>query len=132
MGNQAAIKTHGGKRPGAGRKAGSASKRTEAMNAAIVARIEQKDGKLDPVEAIMEMTEWAVAQWRALGNVITEDGAPDPETALARAELGKLAVDWASKAAPYIRPRLNAVEAKINVNMTIVERIERGRQRIAA
>lgn len=135
MDNQTQFKKsngRGGKRPGAGRKPGAKSKRTELMERAIEARIEQRDGKIDPVEAMMEIVEWGVAQWRAMGEVVTEEGKPDPAYIAARAEIADIIVDWAAKAAPYIRPRLNAVEARVNVNVTIYERIERGRARIAA
>lgn len=134
MSNQSQIKQskgRGGKRAGAGRKPGAKSKRTELMERAIEARIEQRDGKCDPVEAMMEIAEWARDEWKRLGNVISQTGEPDNETIKLRLQCAMAAVDWMSKAAPYIRPRLNAVEAKINVNVTIFERIERSRQRLA-
>lgn len=117
----------GGARAGAGRKPGSKSRttptkeRVTAVNDAIVARVSGE--KLDPVEAIMETVEWAVRQWRACAD------ACDSETAALWAERVS---EWGGKAAPYIRPRLAAVEARVNVNVTIFERIERGRQRLVA
>ena len=126
MGNQAQTKKpsgHGGYRPGSGRKPGAKSKRTEVMEQAIVARIEGVGGKLDPVEAMMDIAEWAYGRWQQARN--TED--------MERAALlGEQAVEWFAKAAPYIRPRLNAVEASVNVNVSIFDRIERGRQRLLA
>lgn len=132
------IKTdgRGGSRRGAGRKPGSKSRATatkariNAVNDAIVARI--GGTKLDPVEALMEMAEEAIKDWRALANIVTETGAPDPEAVKARLQAGVIAADWLAKAAPYIRPRLAAVEAKVNVNVTIYERIERANQRLVA
>ena len=129
----------GGARPGAGRKKGAkdsiardvAKERAVAVHQAVLARMEQRDGKVDPVEAIMEMAEWAKDEWARLGNTISETGEPDPETIKLRLQCGVIAVDWLTKAAPYIRPRLSSVEAKVNVNVTIFERIERGRQRLA-
>lgn len=129
----------GGKREGAGRKRSSKDRiardvtkqRAAAVQEAVVARLEQRDGKADPVEVIMEIAQWAREEWARLGNVISETGQPDQETMKLRLQCGALAVDWASKAAPYIRPRLNAVEAKVNVNVTIYERIERSRRRVA-
>lgn len=129
----------GGKREGAGRKRSSKDRiardvtkqRAAAVQEAVVARLEQRDGKADPVEAIMEIAEWAKDEWARLGNVISQTGEPDPETVKLRLQCGVLAVDWLSKAAPYIRPRLNAVEAKVNVNITVYERIERSRRRVA-
>lgn len=130
----------GGARPGAGRKKGAkdaikrdvTKERAVAVHQAVLARIEQQDGKADPVEAIMEIAEWAKAEWARLGKTISETGEVDPETVKLRLQCGVLAVDWLSKAAPYIRPRLSAVEAKVNVNISIFERIERGRQRVIA
>lgn len=107
----------GGKRPGAGRPKGAITRRNEAMNIAIAKRIEG-DG-LDPVEAIMEIAEWALQRWR--------EARDSGDAAL----LAEQAVDWLARAAPYIRPRLQAVEAKVNVNLSIFDRIERGRQRLA-
>lgn len=92
------------------------------MNAAIVARIEGSDGKLDPVEAMMDIAEWAVRQWRA---------ASQSGEAASALHFGEQAMDWLAKAAPYIRPRLSAVEAKVNVSISVYERIERGRQRLS-
>lgn len=130
------IKTdaRGGKREGAGRKPGSKSRATatkariNAVNNAIVSRVSGE--KLDPVEALMEMAEAALKDWRALGDVVAQSGAPDPEIVKARLQCGMIAADWFAKAAPYIRPRLAAVEAKVNVNVTIFERIERSRARV--
>lgn len=130
----------GGARPGAGRKKGAKDtikrdvhkERAVAVHQAILARIEERDGKADPVEAIMEMAEWAKSEWARLGKTIDETGQPDPETVKLRLQCGVIAVDWLSRAAPYIRPRLSAVEAKVNVNVTIFERIERSRQRAIA
>lgn len=102
------------------------------MERAIEARIEQRDGKCDPVEAIMEIAEWARDEWKRLGNVVSESGAPDPETIRVRLQVAMAAVDWMSKAAPYIRPRLNAVEARVNVNVTVIERIQRAERRLVA
>lgn len=130
----------GGKREGAGRKPASRDRiardvtkeRAAAVQQAVIARLEQKDGKADPVEAIMEIAEWAKDEWARLGRVISESGEPDQETIKLRLQCGVLAVDWLAKAAPYIRPRLNAVEANVNVNITVYERIERANQRLIA
>lgn len=116
----------GGKRPGAGRKPGSKPRTTStkvrknALNDAIVARVVGE--KLDPVEAIMETVEWAVRQWRASVEANNVDQAK---------EWAALVSEWGKQAAPYIRPRLAAVEARVNVNVTIFERIERANQRLA-
>lgn len=117
----------GGKRPNAGRKPGSKSRttptkaRVQAVNDVIVARVAGE--KLDPVEAIMETVEWAVTHWRAAAETSQHDNAK---------EWAALVAEWGGKAAPYIRPRLAAVEARIKVNVTIYERIERANQRLIA
>ncbi len=120
----------GGARPGAGRKPGAKDKiakvgaktRAVAVHEAVLARIEPNSPKLDPVEAIMETVEWAADRFRA--SVLIEDWKGAQEWA-------ECLTEWGAKAAPYIRPRLSAVEAKINVNVTIYERIERANQRLA-
>jgi len=76
----------------------------------------------DPVEAIQEITRWAQENWRKA----RENG----EEALALTWADRV-TEWGKQAAPYIRPRLNAVEARVNVNVTIYERIERSRRRVA-
>lgn len=121
----------GGARPGAGRKKGAkdaikrdvTKERAAAVHQAVLARVEQSDGKMDPVEAIMETVEWAVSQWRTKVQANEYDAAR---------EWAALISEWGGKAAPYIRPRLAAVEARINVNVTIYERIERANQRLIA
>lgn len=87
----------------------------------IVARVAGE--KLDPVEAIMETVEWATKQFRACLAVEDWSGAE---------EWAEHISEWGAKAAPYIRPRLAAVEARVNVNVTIYERIERANQRLIA
>lgn len=117
----------GGKRSGAGRKPGARSRiakskeRAQALGDVIVARVVGE--KLDPVEAIMETVEWAIKYWRA--NVEAEQYEKAKEWAI-------LVNDWGKNAAPYIRPRLNAIEAKVSVNVTVYERIERANQRYIA
>lgn len=121
----------GGSRPGAGRPKNAPSKRDVVHRQVVGAVIERGGSTVDPVDAMQEVADWALAQWRALGALIGPDGRPDPEAAALRSEWGQLVVEWQSKAAPYIRPRLAAVEARVNVNITIYERIERSRSRLA-
>lgn len=120
-----------GSKPGerrGGRKKGTPNKRTAQETQAIQAYIETqvieaKRVDFDPVEAIQEVTRWAHKQW--LDAVLAEKA----EDAVLWADRVN---EWGGKAAPYIRPRLSAVEAKVNVNISIYERIERGRQRLIA
>lgn len=120
----------GGRREGAGRKAkardriarDAAKERAVAVHQAVLARVTPTGEKVDPVEAIMETAEWALMQWREFVNQSRFDDA---------IKAGAVAVDWCAKAAPYIRPRLAAIEAHINVNVSIFERIERARGRLA-
>lgn len=120
----------GGARKGAGRKPGTkeriakagAKERAVAVHQAVLARIEPESAKLDPVEAIMETVEWAIERFRACALIEDWKGAQ---------EWAECMNDWSAKAAPYIRPRLAAVEAKVNVNITVYERIERANQRLA-
>ena len=129
-----------GSKPGerrGGRAKGTPNKRTAEQRQEIQAYIAQQvtetpvRASSDPVEAILELTEWAMNEFRAAISR-DEEGNVIPELAQLKAKLGLVAADWASKAAPYIRPRLNAVEARVNVNVTIFERIERANQRLAA
>jgi len=105
----------GGPRKGAGRPKGAPCKRDVVLQTAANAVIERCGETLDPVEAMREVADWAVRMWR------------EHRTA----EWAELAVEWQGKVAPYIRPRLAAIEANINVNVSIFERIERARGRIA-
>lgn len=129
-----------GSKPGerrGGRKKGTPNRRTAEQRQAVAEYIEHhveaRDAKLvDPVDALCELTQWAMAEFRALSQVLDEEGRAIPELLVAKAKLGMVAADWAAKAAPYIRPRLNAVEANVNVNVSVFDRIARGRQRLLA
>lgn len=68
---------------------------------------------------MLEVTRWAYRQWR--------EAVDDAQ----RIEWGALMMDWGNKVTPYYRPRLASVEAKVNVNISVFERIERGRQRLS-
>ena len=129
-----------GSKPGerrGGRKKGTPNQRTAEQRQAVTAYIEQHveerdvDLLVDPIDALCELTHWAMQEFRACSKAIDSEGNPIPELIALKAKLGLAAADWAAKAAPYLRPRLNAVEARVNVNVTIYERIERSRQRLA-
>lgn len=85
--------------------------------------IEAKRVDYDPVEAIQRVARWAEDKW------LQAVAASQVDDAILWAERVN---EWGKQAAPYIRPRLSAVEARVNVNITIFERIERGRQRALA
>ena len=91
----------GGKREGAGRKVGARGRRTKE----IIAKAEELG--CDPVEALLELTAWAMKQWR------------DNADVLIRIQCGEAAADWAAKAAPYVRPKLAQVEVNADVNNVI-------------
>ena len=91
----------GGKREGSGRKPGSVSKRTKE----VMAKAEELG--CDPVEALLELTAWAMKQWR------------DTDSEANRIPFGEAAADWASKAAPYVRPKLSQVEVNADLNSTV-------------
>lgn len=105
----------GGPRKGAGRPKGAPSKRDLVLQTAAQAVIERCGDTLDPVDAMREVADWAVRMWREQQSM----------------EWAELAVEWQSKIAPYVRPRLAAIEANLNVNISIFERIDRGRERLA-
>lgn len=120
-----------GSKPGerrGGRKKGTPNKRStekaQELQTYIAAQVlEAKRTDYDPVEAIQEITRWAQEQWRSA--IVSQNMVE----AIAWADRVN---EWGKQAAPYIRPRLSAVEAKVNVNVTIYERIERANARLIA
>lgn len=96
---------HGGKRPGAGRKPGSATKKTreraDQLTESLVAT-----AKLLPLDMMVEAAQhlWSEA--------VGPDGkVRDRKLLVAAATLAK-------DAAPYIHPRLTSVEAKLTHDFT--------------
>lgn len=97
------MKQHGGKRPGAGRKTGSATAKTRE----VANRIAESGDT--PLEALAELRRWAMKQFRdALKG-------KNFETAAKAAEV---AADWAAKEAPYVHPKLSSIEANVNATFS--------------
>jgi hypothetical protein len=55
-----------------------------------------KELGVDPVDAMLELTAWAYKEWQE-----TKDS-----------DMAKRVLDYASQAAPYVRPKLSSIEAK--------------------
>lgn len=70
------------------------------LQTAAQAVIERCGEALDPVMAMQEVADWAVRRWR--------ESAAEADVKLQMA-WAELAVEWQSKVAPYVRPRLTAV-----------------------
>lgn len=129
-----------GSKPGerrGGRIKGVPNKKPEERALAVKQHIERRavnmepppaGSVLDPVDALCELMAWALDEFRS-ANARDEDGSFNPDQAIAKAKLGMVAADWAAKAAPYLRPRLNAIEAKVSVSVEIYDRINRARDR---
>jgi len=100
IGNSNAGTGRGGRRPGAGRKKGSATKRTRA-----IADRAAREG-ITPLEVMLKTMRALVAKAERLGRAKTkpEKGSASP------LELMVEAAAVAKDAAPYMHPRLSAVE----------------------
>lgn len=96
----------GGKREGAGRKAGSLTVKSREVAAKIA---ESGD---TPLEALAELRRWAMAEFRT---------AWDGKNFAVAAKAAEVAADWAAKEAPYVHPKLAAVEMNANVNLVTDE-----------
>ena len=95
----------GGIREGAGRPKGSSTKRAEQA-------MQMADEKgIDPVAMLLDLTRWAYDQFVV-------------EQTKANADMVR---DYAKEAAPYVRPKLSAVEAnaELNGSLTIVSGVPR-------
>jgi hypothetical protein len=80
---------HGGARAGAGKPKGASTRRAEQSMAMAEAK------GVDPVEMLLDLTKWAFEQF----------------TANQTRENADMVRDYAKEAAPYVRPKLSAVEA---------------------
>lgn len=94
----------GGVRPGAGRKKGVVNKLTAAVNAKIKARVQR--GGESPLDIIMDAARAFITAANRLGDgtVIVN------EKAITRLTLLERAAELAKHAAPYLHPKLVAVE----------------------
>lgn len=92
----------GGARPGAGRKAGSATKRTRQIADAAAAE------GITPLEFMLR---------------IMRSAPPDEATALEKATWLGMQFEAAKQAAPYVHPKLSSVSSQATVNGTMALRI---------
>src|SRR5262245_52088880 len=99
-----------GKKTG-GRKKGTRNRRTQALQRKVAQR------RCDPLEALLELQQWAQKSWRASLRKSTKGKTPAEiaELEAHRAELASLAADYANKAAPYVHARLAAVDASVEM-----------------
>jgi hypothetical protein len=85
----------GGSRPGAGRKVGAVTAKTRE----VANRIAESGDT--PLEALSELRRWAMEMFRKAN--IEEDW-------MKAAKAAEVAADWAAKEAPYVHPKLAAIE----------------------
>lgn len=97
----------GGKRLGAGRKRGSATKRTREIAERALAE------GITPLEVMLENMNFARTEAKRVLGMLIDSGTPLPEKFNELGELLKfraMAQEAAKDAAPYMHPRLAAVE----------------------
>jgi hypothetical protein len=116
----------GGKRPGAGRKKGVLNKRTQELAARALAQgVTPLDVMLDNMRfAYGEASDLLKSLVTAVNKNLPADKQLDALNELMR--MRGIAQDCACNAAPYMHPRLAAVEHKTDANepMVFVNRIE--------
>lgn len=96
----------GGSRPNAGRKPGASVEKTREVANKVAA-----DGEVTPLEVMVESMR-AIYE-KAQAGVAVEDSETGKVTS--PLQLYILAADVASKAAPFIHPKLSSVEMNANV-----------------
>ena len=94
-------KSKGGKRPGAGRKTGSLTKRTRQIAEAVAAQ------GITPLEVMMKVMHQL---YEEASNVQEEELGDKTLANEARIKLLNMAATIARHAAPYVHPRLSAIE----------------------
>jgi hypothetical protein len=94
-------KSRGGARPGAGRKTGSLTKRTRQIAEAVATQ------GITPLEVMMKVMHQLYEQ---ASNVREEDLGEKESTSEARIRLLNMAANVGRHAAPYVHPRLSAIE----------------------
>jgi hypothetical protein len=103
----------GGKRPGAGRKAGVLNKRTQEIAAAAT-----KSGKT-PLEVMLDNMHFAMDEaGKALEKILNAD-QKDMDDFKALVRLRMIAQECAKDAAPYIHPKLANIEHSGNQDAPI-------------
>lgn len=99
--NQTNSKGRGGARPNAGRKKSSVTVRTREIAEKVISETKEGDSPLEVMLDIMRELREAALQAKA---------SEDEDTRKASTKLMMLAADVAKDAAPYIHPRLAAIE----------------------
>jgi len=94
-------KSKGGKRPGAGRKTGSLTKRTRQIAEAVATQ------GITPLEVMMKVM---LQLYEEAGNVQEEELGDKALANEARIKLLNMAATVGRHAAPYVHPRLSAIE----------------------
>lgn len=105
--NQRKSNGRGGKRPGAGRKTGSATKKTRAIADKAAAE------GITPLEVMLDNMRFAHGQAHQVLTALLNSRAELPEGFSEFKELLRfrgMAQDAAKDAAPYLHPRLSAIE----------------------
>lgn len=100
--------THGGPRKNAGRKPGASSEKTREVANRIAA-----DGSITPLEVMIDSMRFFYDK------AVTARKSRSPDKAEQIAELYARAADVASKAAPFIHPKLSNIEASIKGDFTL-------------
>jgi len=94
-------KSKGGARPGAGRKTGSLTKRTRQIAEAVATQ------GITPLEVMMKVMHQL---YEEAGNVSEQDLGGKELASEARIKLLNMAATVGRHAAPYVHPRLSAIE----------------------
>lgn len=94
----------GGARPNAGRKVGASAEKTREVANKIAA-----DGDITPLEVMVASMRAIYA--KAQSGIEVEDGSKT----VTPLQLYAMAADVASKAAPFIHPKLSSIEMNANV-----------------
>ena len=94
-------KSKGGARPGAGRKTGSLTKRTRQIAEAVATQ------GITPLEVMMKVMHQL---YEEAGNVSEQDLGDKELASEARIKLLNMAATVGRHAAPYVHPRLSAIE----------------------
>ena len=94
-------KSKGGARPGAGRKTGSLTKRTRQIAEAVATQ------GITPLEVMMKVMHQL---YEHASNVREEDLGEKESASEARIKLLNMAATVGRHAAPYVHPRLSAIE----------------------
>ena len=94
-------KSKGGARPGAGRKTGSLTKRTRQIAEAVATQ------GITPLEVMMKVMHQL---YEEAGNVSEQDLGNKELASEARIKLLNMAATIGRHAAPYVHPRLSAIE----------------------